>query len=114
MGMHRTTKVAEACRIEHLADSPDGCGLPLSAVTIGDALAFVGFPVVPFTGYGLISPFAMTLPSFVVNGNFGYLPTAEAFRETGCETQGSFFSAGLEKACRIVLASVWRSPGFSM
>ena len=101
-GMQHTTNVAEARRIEHLADGPDYYEFPLSAVTIGNTLAFTGFPGEPFTGYGLKikarSPFAMTIPVCVVNGNFGYLPTAEAFKETGYETQGSFFTEGLEKA----------------
>ena len=101
-GMQQTTNMAEARRIEHLANGPDHYEFPLSAVTIGNALAFTGFPGEPFTSYGLKikerSPFAMTIPVCVVNGNFGYLPTAEAFKETGYETQGSFFTEGLEKA----------------
>ena len=101
-GMQHTTNMAEARRIEHLANGPDYYEFPLSAVTIGNALAFTGFPGEPFTGYGLKikekSPFTMTIPVCVVNGNFGYLPTADAFKETGYETQGSFFTEGLEKA----------------
>ncbi len=101
-GMQKTTYVAEARRIEYLANGPDYYEFPLSAVTIGDVIAFTGFPGEPFTAYGLEmkkkSPFAMTIPVCVVNGNFGYLPTAEAFKETGYETQGSFFTEGLEKA----------------
>jgi hypothetical protein len=102
VGMQRTTNSAQARRIEHLANGPDYFELPLSAVTIGDALAFAGFPGEPFTGYGLKvkarSPFAMTIPACVTNGNYGYLPVDEAFKETGYETQGSFFTEGLEKA----------------
>ena len=101
-GMQHTTNVAEARRIEHLADGPDYYEFPLSAVTIGNVLAFTGFPGEPFTAYGLKikekSPFTMTIPACVVNGNFGYLPSAEAFKETGYETQGSFFTEGLENA----------------
>jgi hypothetical protein len=71
-------------------------------VTVGEALAFVGIPGEPFTGYGISmkkrSPFAMTVSACLVNGNFGYLPTDEAFKETGYETQGSLFVEGLEKA----------------
>jgi hypothetical protein len=101
-GMMKTTIMANARRIEHLANGPDYFELPLSAVTVGNALAFTGFPGEPFTEYGVLvkkhSPFAMTIPACVVNGNFGYLPTAAAFKETGYETQGSFFTAGLESA----------------
>ena len=40
----------------------------------------------------------MTVPACITNGNFGYLPTDEALRETGYETQGSLFAVGLEKS----------------
>ena len=101
VGMQRTTNAANARRIEYLANGPDYFEFPLSAVTIGGTLAFVGFPGEPFTGYGISmkgkSPFAMTIPACIVNGNFGYLPVDEAFKETGYETQGSLFCEGLEK-----------------
>jgi hypothetical protein len=101
VGMQQTTNIANARRIEYLADGPDHFEFPLSAVTVGDALAFTGFPGEPFTGYGVSikakSPFAMTMPACVVNGNFGYLPVDAAFKETGYETQGSLFTEGLEK-----------------
>jgi hypothetical protein len=100
-GMQKTTAQAEARRIVYLADGPDYFDFPLSAVTVGDTLAFVGFPGEPFTGYGVsmkkLSPYAMTVAACLVNGNFGYLPTDEAFKETGYETQGSLFVKGLEK-----------------
>ena len=71
-------------------------------MTVGDTLAFVGFPGEPFTAYGTTlkekSPFRMTVPACIVNGSFGYLPTDEALRETGYETQGSLFAVGLEKS----------------
>ena len=44
------------------------------------------------------SPFKMTVPACIVNGNYGYLPTDAALRETGYETQGSLFVVGLEQA----------------
>ena len=40
----------------------------------------------------------MTVPACIVNGNFGYLPTDEALRESGYETQGSLFAVGLEQS----------------
>ena len=43
------------------------------------------------------SPFRMTVPACLVNGGFGYLPTDEALRETGYETQGSLFTVGLQQ-----------------
>ena len=99
-GMMRMTNMAAASRKIHLKDGPDFFDFPLSAVTVGDTLAFVGFPGEPFTAYGTTlkerSPFKMTVPACIVNGNFGYLPTDEALRETGYETQGSLFVPGLE------------------
>ena len=101
-GMQRTTNIAAARRIVYLKDGPDYFDFPLSAVTVGGALAFVGFPGEPFTAYGRIvkerSPFRMTIPACLTNGSFGYLPTDEALRETGYETQGSLFAVGLEKS----------------
>ncbi len=101
-GMQRTTNEAAARRKVYLKDGPDYFDFPLSAVTVGDSLAFVGFPGEPFTAYGTIlkekSPFRMTVPACITNGNFGYLPTDEALRETGYETQGSLFAVGLEQS----------------
>ena len=100
-GMQRTTNIAAAKRKLYLKDGPDYFYLPLSAVTVGDSLAFAGLPGEPFTAYGTAlkekSPFRMTVPACLVNGGFGYLPTDEALRETGYETQGSLFTAGLEQ-----------------
>ena len=101
-GMQRVTNEAAARRKVYLKDGPDYFHLPLSAVTIGETLAFVGFPGEPFTAYGTTlkakSPFRMTVPACIVNGNFGYLPTDEALRESGYETQGSLFAVGLEQS----------------
>ena len=101
-GMMRTTNMAAATRKINLKNGPDFFDFPLSAVTVGETLAFVGFPGEPFTAYGTTlkakSPFKMTVPACIVNGNFGYLPTDEALREEGYETQGSLFVPGLEQA----------------
>lgn len=86
----------------YLKDGPDFFNFPLSAVTVGSTLAFVGFPGEPFTAYGTTlkaqSPFRMTVPACITNGSFGYLPTDEALGEEGYETQGSLFAVGLEKS----------------
>ena len=101
-GMQRITNMAAATRKINLKDGPDFFDFPLSVVTVGGTLAFVGFPGEPFTAYGKIlkakSPFRMTVPACIVNGNFGYLPTDEALSEEGYETQGSLFVPGLERA----------------
>ena len=101
-GMMKTTNLAAASRKIYLKDGPDYFQFPLSAVTVGGTLAFVGIPGEPFTAYGVAlkakSPFLMTVPACLVNGSFGYLPTDAALREEGYETQGSLFVPGLEKA----------------
>ena len=102
VGMQKTTNAAEARRIVHLENAPDFIEFPLSAVTIGDSLAFTGFPGEPFTAYGVAvkarSPFKVTIPACIVNGNYGYLPVDSALREGGYEAYGSFFTEGLEAA----------------
>ena len=102
-GMQRNTNIVAAQRKLHLKDGPDYFHFPLSAVTVGDSLASVGFPGEPFTAYGTAlkekSPFTMTIPACLVNGYFGYLPTDAALSEkSGYETQGSIFVPGLEQA----------------
>ena len=102
VGMQRTTNMAAANRKIYLKDGPDYFSFPLSAVTVGGALAFVGIPGEPFTAYGVAlkekSPFRMTVPACLVNGSFGYLPTDAALSEESYETQGSLFVPGLEQA----------------
>lgn len=102
VGMERATNLAAAKRMVSLENGPDFFEFPLSAVTVGDAIAFAGFPGEPFTAYGVAvkkgSPFKMTIPACVVNGNFGYLPVDESFREGGYEARGSLFKEGLEAA----------------
>jgi len=101
-GMERVTNIAEARRMVSLEKGPDVFEFPLSAVTVGDAIAFVGFPGEPFTAYGVAvkkgSPYKMTVPACIVNGNFGYLPVDESFREGGYEARGSLFKEGIETA----------------
>ena len=49
----------------------------LSAVTVGDSLACAGLPGEPFTAYGTAlkekSPFRMTVPACLVNGQLNKL-----------------------------------------
>ena len=49
----------------------------LSAVTVGNSLAFAGLPGEPFTAYGTAlkekSPFRMTVPACLVNGHLDQL-----------------------------------------
>ena len=51
-GMELTTVVAEAGRMFSLENGPDFFEMPVSAVSIGDSLAFAGVPGEPFTEIG--------------------------------------------------------------
>ena len=51
-GMELTTVVAEAGRMLSLENGPDFFEMPVSAVSIGDSLAFAGVPGEPFTEIG--------------------------------------------------------------
>lgn len=101
-GLSQWQTISEANHRILKANGPDSFEVPLSAVTIGDTLAFVGFPGEPFTEYGLImkkySPFTMTVPACLTNGSFGYMPTDFAMDKAGYETTTTVFSKGLEKA----------------
>ena len=100
--LERPAIAAEAGRIVNLKDGPDAFEMPLSAVSIGGSVAFTGFPGEPFTAYGVAmktrSPFALTIPACIVNGNYGYLPEAKALREGSYEVRGSLFTDELERA----------------
>ena len=94
-GMELTTAVAEAGRMVRLQNGPDAFTMPISMVSIGDALAFLGIPGEPFTEIGRrikeLSPFKMTFVSCLTNGAFGYFPNAGAYSEGGYEARSSIF-----------------------
>jgi len=94
-GMELTTVVAEAGRMLRLENGPDAFSMPLSSVSIGDAVRFVGIPGEPFTEIGRRikegSPAAMTFVSCITNGYYGYFPTANAYQEGGYEARASIF-----------------------
>ncbi len=68
----------------------------VQALSVGDTLAFVGFPAEYFTEFGLEtkagSPFRHTIVSELANGWVGYVPTAAAFRHGGYETRLAYSS----------------------
>lgn len=100
-GRRKKALIARARMVEYLANGPDFLDFPLSAVTVGEAVAFVGFPGEPFTEYGVLlkkeSPFAMTMPVSLTNGMYGYLPLDANLNEPGYGTQGALFAKGLQE-----------------
>ena len=94
-GMELTTVVAEAGRMLSLENGPDFFEMPVSAVAIGDSVAFAGVPGEPFTEIGrsvkMASPFAITIFSCLTNGSCGYFPIKSAYAEGGYEARSSIF-----------------------
>ena len=94
-GMALTTVAAEAGRMLMLADGPKSFELPLSAVAIGNAIAFAGLPGEPFSEIGrdvrAHSQFRMTIATCLTNGSCGYFPVAAAYAEGGYEARSSVF-----------------------
>ena len=94
-GLELTTEVARACRIKRLANGPEAFDLPLTAIAIGQSLAFGGFPGEPFNDIGKAvkqgSPFKMTILSCLTNGSRGYFPFSDSYKEGGYESATSSF-----------------------
>ena len=94
-GMELTTVVAEAGRMLRLENGPEAFAMPISMVSIGNAIRFVGIPGEPFTEIGrrikAESSAAMTFVSCITNGYYGYFPTANAYQEGGYEARASIF-----------------------
>lgn len=94
-GMELTTVVAEAGRMLRLEKGPDAFPMPLSVVSVGNAIRFVGIPGEPFTEIGRRikrdSPAAMTFVTCITNGYYGYFPTESAYQEGGYEARSSIF-----------------------
>ena len=93
--MELTTEVARAGRIVRLENGPDAFDLPLIAITIGDSVAFGGFPGEPFNDIGKAvrkdSPFKLTILSCLTNGSRGYFPFSDAYVGGGYESATSPF-----------------------
>ena len=94
-GMELTTEVARAGRIRRLAKGPDFFDLPLISISIGQAVAFGGFPGEPFNDIGKAvkkaSPFKLTLLSCLTNGSRGYFPFSDSYKQGGYESATSPF-----------------------
>ncbi|MHB0874613.1 MAG: hypothetical protein ACYC5O_01075 [Anaerolineae bacterium] len=70
--------------------------LEIQAISLGDSLAFVGYPAEYFTEFGLEtkakSPFKHTLVAELANGWVGYVPTEAAFAHGGYECRFTYSS----------------------
>ena len=97
-GMDLTTKVAAAQRKVELEHGPDFFDLPLDAFSVG-SVAFGGFPGEPFNDIGkavkAASPFGMTILACLANGDRGYFPFSDSYREGGYEAESSPFGASV-------------------
>ena len=97
-GMMLTTVVAEAGRMVRLANGPESFPMTVSGLAIGP-VAFVGFPGEPFTGIGRgvkDNPcFELVMHTCLTNGNEGYFPMEDAYKEGGYEARSSRFKAGV-------------------
>ena len=90
--------IVPARRFRALSRDPDVYTLYLSCVGFGD-VCFIGFPGEPFTEIGrqtkANSPFEMTFPCCMTNGQWGYFPMKEVFGEVnGYEASATRFEAG--------------------
>ena len=98
-GMDLTTKVAAAERKIRLEHGPDHFDLPLTAIAVGDAVAFGGFPGEPFNDIGKAvkkgSPFGMTVLACLANGDRGYFPFSDSYAEGGYEAESSPFGSSV-------------------
>lgn len=96
-GMELKTLTSPSSRARRLMNGPDSFLLPVSTLSIGQTLAFAGFPGEPFTQIGLDvkakSPFAVTIIACLVNDSCGYLPSTRAYEEGGYEVMSSRYAA---------------------
>ena len=94
-GMELTTEVARSRRILQLQNGPDVFNLPVTAIAIGNSVAFCAFPGEPFNDIGKAvkksSPFKLTLLSCLTNGSRGYFPFSDSYKQGGYESATSPF-----------------------
>ena len=95
---HYPIDIVAARRAIGLSKGPDVYTLNLSTVGFGE-VCFIGFPGEPFTEIGrqtkARSPFEMTFPCCMTNGQVGYFPMREAFGDVkGYEASSTKFEIG--------------------
>lgn len=97
-GMQLTTVIAEAERVNALANGPEKMPMLISVLVIGN-IAIVGFPGEPFSGIGIelkkTKGWDMIMPCCLVNGKEGYFPMIDSYNEGGYEAKCSRFKAGV-------------------
>ena len=90
--------IVPARKFRSIVNEPDVYELYLSCVGFGD-VCFIGFPGEPFTEMGrqtkAQSPFSMTFPCCMTNGQEGYFPMKEVFGDVnGYEASATRFEVG--------------------
>ena len=113
--MEITTLTSRNSRVRRLKNGPDHFDILVSSVSIGDSIAFAGFPCEPFVDIGrdvkARSPFKMTMVSCLTNGSEGYIPSTKAHGEGGYEGLSSRLAA--PTGDMIVAAQVEQLDGLS-
>ncbi len=91
-----------AGRFYGVEDRPATRRIEMQAIRIGDAV-FVGVPGEVFSEIGLEiknrSPLQKTFVAGIVNGRYGYMPTAKEFVEGGYEIDGCEYSPKAAQVC---------------
>jgi len=84
--MELTTEVARAGRIRNMAKHDDYHMIPVWGIAMGD-VAFGAFPGEPFNDIGVeirkASPFKLTILACLTNGDRGYFPFSDSYKEGG-------------------------------
>ncbi len=99
--MELSTVVAEALRMVRLENAPSHFHLEILGLRLGP-VAMIGIPGQPFTPVGVAikdTPgWDMIMPSSMTNGNDGYFPMLDSYREGGYEARTSSYKAGVSEA----------------
>ena len=99
--MELTTVLAEAYRMCALENGPDEFHLEMLGLKLGP-VALIGIPGQPFTPVGVAikdTPgWDMILPCTLANGNDGYFPMMQSYKEGGYEARTSKYKAGVSEA----------------
>ena len=99
--MELSTVVAEALRMVKLENAPSHFHLEILGLKLGP-VAMIGIPGQPFTPVGVAIKdtlgWDMIMPCSMTNGNDGYFPMLDSYREGGYEARTSSYKAGVSEA----------------